>query len=304
VEVFLKFIAKVSEFFTYSNMLSILESNWKMLLGVDTTHLLLAFLTILPWGFVIYYFQPTGRVRKLLIILGAFILGILSTKLILTLHPVLWPEVNFKPKRTTVLSQTVYIAFVQAGMLEETFKILLILLFSYFVAFDRKLKLWKKDVILIGAFVALGFAFVENYVYIHKDNNPKVVMNMFIGRAVFSSNIHLLINICFALFLFKSNFEETKGEKFILVLYGYFLAILQHGIVDFFLLPSSRFGTWLASAFFVGIWVWVARDLRKYIYGYEIEVLEDIPKLEDSLTTPPEEELYQKYMPPPETENP
>ena len=89
---------------------------------------------------------------------------------------------------------------------------------------------------------------------------------MFLGRTVFSSNIHLLINLCFALFLLKSNQPNRITEKLVLIFYGYVLAVFQHGVVDFFLLPGSRFGSWLSTAMFVGIWVWVVRDMRKYVY--------------------------------------
>jgi hypothetical protein len=76
----------------------------------------------------------------------------------------------------------------------------------------------------------------------------------------------MLINVCFSLFLLKSNEQDKLSDKLILIAYAYVLAILQHGVVDFFLLPGSRFGSWLSTAMFVGIWVWVVRDMRKYVY--------------------------------------
>lgn len=238
---------------------------FKFLNEIDPTFATLAFFSILPWGFFLAALHPGSIRRKVIISFFAILLGVVSTEVILRLHPVIWPEVDFKPrKNATILSQTVYISFIQAGMMEETFKELFILIFGFLVAFKYSTKEWKKDIVLIGGFVALGFSLIENYNYISKD--PSKVFAMFIGRTVFSSNIHLLINICFSLFLLKSNFQPHFKDKLILILYGYFLAVFQHGVVDFFLLPGSRFGNWLATAMFVGIWVWVVRDLRKYIY--------------------------------------
>ncbi len=226
---------------------------------------LLAFCSILPWAFFLFVLHPGTNSRKFLVALLAMGLGILSTEVILSLHPIIWPEVDFKPKKTaTVLSQTVYISFIQAGMMEETFKELFIISLGLLFAFNRSLKTWTKDVVLIGGFVAFGFSFIENYVYISKDSTK--VFDMFLGRTVFSSNIHLLINLCFALFLLKSNQPNRITEKLVLIFYGYVLAVFQHGVVDFFLLPGSRFGSWLSTAMFVGIWVWVVRDMRKYVY--------------------------------------
>lgn len=227
--------------------------------------IVLAFLSILPWAFFLLGLHPGKTNKKFLIAVIALGLGILSTKVILMLHPIIWPEVDFKPKKNvTMLSQTVYISFIQAGMMEETFKELFIILMGILFAFNRSLKHWTKDIVLIGGFVAFGFALIENYVYISKDTTK--VFDMFIGRTFYSTNIHLLINICFSLFLLKSNDEDKWSDKLILIAYGYILAIFQHGVVDFFLLPGSRFGNWLSTAMFVGIWVWVVRDMRKYVY--------------------------------------
>lgn len=275
------FLYKLIQFFLNINVSQYLANKWQLIQSLDKEHFLLAVLSILPWGFTVYYFQPAKISKKLFISILALLVGILSTEIILSLHPVFWPEVNFKPKKTSVLSQTVHIAFIQAGMMEETFKVLGILGLSYILAFNRSLKQWTKEVVLVGAFVALGFSLVENYVYIHKETSKFLVFNTFMGRAIFSSNIHLLINLCFALFVYKTNFEETLRDKVLLVVYAFFLAVIQHGIVDFFLLPSSKFGTWLATAFFSGIWVWVARDLRKFIYIYEKIIPESIHNHEE-----------------------
>lgn len=232
---------------------------------LNSMSVLLAFGSILPWAFFLYVLHPGDNTRKFLIAFLALCLGVLSTKVILSLHPIIWPEIDFKPKKTaTILSQTVYISFIQAGMMEETFKELFILLLGFVFAFNRSARAWTKDIVLIGGFVAFGFSFIENYVYISKDTTK--VVEMFIGRTIYSSNIHMLINVCFSLFLLKSNEQDKISDKLILVAYAYILAILQHGVVDFFLLPGSRFGSWLSTAMFVGIWVWVVRDMRKYVY--------------------------------------
>ena len=235
----------------------------KFLSSINYNSALLAVLSVLPWAFFLYQLQPSKTSKKILIITLAFLFGVISTQVILYLHPVLWPEVNFKPKKTaTVLSQTVYISFIQAGMMEETFKEFFILSLGFLTTFNWKTKTWDKNIVLIGGFVAIGFACIENYVYINKDTTKW--LEMFLGRTFFSSNIHLLINLCFSIFLIKSN---TSENKLLLIGYAYVLAVLQHGVVDFFLLPGSRFGNWLSTAMFVGIWVWVVRDLRTYVYN-------------------------------------
>ncbi len=246
-----------------------------LLQEIDPGHAALALLSVAFWGYVLFLFHPEEHGKKFKIILLALFLGFVSTRLVLSLHPILWPEVNFKPKKTSILTQTAYIAFIQAGVMEETFKIGLILLQGAFMSYSWKHKKWDKNIVLIGGFVALGFSLIENYGYIHKEYTSTAnLLVMFIGRTIFSSNIHLLINLCFTLFLLKSNLIENSWERFRLFLYAFVLAVIQHGVVDFFLLPSARFGNWLAAALFVGIWVWVAQDLRKYVYVTKL-VVED-----------------------------
>lgn len=235
---------------------------------IQISDLFLAFLSILPWGLALFVFQPGNSKRKGKIVLWGLFLGFLSTRVILYLHPIIWPEVDFKPRKTSMLTATAHLAFIQAGMMEETFKILMILILAYFFGFEKKKVTFTRDIVLIGAFVALGFALTENYTYIHKEMLNK--FQMFTGRFLYSSNIHLLINLCFVLFLLKSN--EIVNGKISYITKAFFLAVLQHGVVDFFLIPSSKFGVWLSVALFMGIWVWVVRDLRKYVYYEDVVV--------------------------------
>jgi hypothetical protein len=114
---------------------------------------------------------------------------------------------------------------------------------------------------------------------------------MFTGRFLYSSNIHLLINLCFVLFLLKSNTEVQSQDRFTYLLKAFFLAVIQHGVVDFFLIPSSKFGVWLSVALFMGIWVWVVRDLRKFVYyeDYVVHVEKGIQLLEENPVMVPSE---------------
>lgn len=224
----------------------------------------LAFLSILPWSYALYSLQPEGR--KFISALFGLMGGLLSTYVILYLSDILWPEVNITTPRSqgSILTQTLHFAFIQASMMEESFKILFILFFSFLLAWNWRNRIWQKNVILIAGFVALGFSLRENYIYFDR-NGSQNLLKLFIGRTIHSSNIHLLINLCFALFLLKSN-QRYGREAFFYILLGFVIAILQHGVVDFFLIPGVRFGGWLATAMFVGIWVWVVKDLRKYVY--------------------------------------
>lgn len=228
------------------------------------SNVILAICSVLPWSIALFLIHPGGAKRKFLLALVALGAGYLATWVILGLHPILWPDVD--PKKlhyNHILTQTAHIAFVQAGMTEETVKSAFILFLGAVFAFDYRKRLWSVDTVWIGGFVALGFALIENHGYIAAQT-ADVQIKTFIARSIHSSNIHLLINLCFSLFLIKSN-EKSKEERWQYIAMGFAVAVAQHGVVDFFLLPSSRIGSWLATALFTGVWVWVVRDYRKYV---------------------------------------
>ncbi|MDL5246984.1 PrsW family glutamic-type intramembrane protease [Leptospira weilii] len=227
---------------------------------------LLGFLSIFPWGFFLILLFP-GKItsRKIILIFFAFFLGYLSTEIVLKLHPIFWPDVKIAaPKRSGhILTQTAHIAFIQAGMMEEFCKGILILSCGLLFAFDWKKYQFRKEMVLIGGFVALGFAGIENANYIFSAKEEDRIA-MFVGRTIRSSNAHFLINLCFALAFVKSNRKEPKDRPLALFL-AFLLAVAQHGLFNFFVLPQSRFGGWLSTALFVGIWVWIAKDFRAFV---------------------------------------
>ncbi|RHX85570.1 PrsW family glutamic-type intramembrane protease [Leptospira stimsonii] len=235
---------------------------------------LLGFVSILPWGFfLILLFPGKNTPQRIFIILLALFLGYLSTEIVLKLHPIFWPDVKMAaPKRAGhILTQTAHIAFIQAGMMEEFCKGILILFAGLLLAFDWKTYTFRKEMVLIGGFVALGFAGIENANYIFNAKEEDRIA-MFVGRTIRSSNAHFLINLCFALAFVKSNRKEPR-EKTVYLFLAFLLAVSQHGLFNFFVLPQSRFGGWLSTALFIGIWVWIVKDFRTYIS--EDEILDD-----------------------------
>ncbi|TGL59794.1 PrsW family glutamic-type intramembrane protease [Leptospira jelokensis] len=224
--------------------------------------------TVLPWAVVIWKaYKPKKGWQEVVGILLALVFGWLSTDLILRLHPILWPETDFSPKKKdSLLTQTAHLAFIQAGITEETFKIFFIMFLSFLFGYDRKEKKFSPNVVLFGGFVAMGFSFIENTHYIFREPDEKK-LNLFIARTIHSSNIHLLINLCFSLFVLKSNEKLNMNAKTSTIIFGFVLAVLQHGVVDFLLIPGATIGLWISTAMFVGIWVWVVTDWRVYVVG-------------------------------------
>ncbi len=106
---------------------------------------LLGFLSVLPWGFfLILLFPGKNTPQRILLILLALFLGYLSTEIVLKLHPIFWPDVKIPKRSGHILTQTAHIAFIQAGMMEEFCKGILILASGLLFAFDWKTYTFKK----------------------------------------------------------------------------------------------------------------------------------------------------------------
>ena len=221
--------------------------------------ILLAIISVVPVSVVLIHTTPGFNKKLIVPVLFSIFLGVSSTFILLELHPLIWPDIPSVKTTKNILTQTVHIAFIQAGMMEEFIKILFILIAGKIYSYYNKI--WYPSIFLIAGFVAIGFAMAENAHYF-KNADADILIQMVIGRTIHSVNIHLLINLCFALFLIKSNYRK---DKVIYLGFALFLAVAQHGVVDFLLIPGSRIGGWIATALFVGIWVWVVNDFRKYI---------------------------------------
>ena len=225
---------------------------------------LLSFFSVILWIIVLLFLFPTSKNNKKLFfgVVVSLFLGYLSTFMVLYINDILFHINSLKPKIPNILTSTIYISFIQAGMIEEMCKGLIALLFSYFVAFDKKLFQWKKEIVLISAFVGLGFAWVENFNYIQESSNK---IELFVARTFHSSNIHLLLGLLFSLLILKGNYQKTIKKNFLRIVQSFLVCVFLHGLVDFFLIPASRIGLWLSTLLFIFIWAWVVKNYRLYI---------------------------------------
>jgi RsiW-degrading membrane proteinase PrsW (M82 family) len=126
------------------------------------------------------------------------------------------------------------------GMVEELAKILPFLLLLRFSKAINE----PYDYILYAAVCALGFAFVENILYLSRTQ-----MIALTGRAFYSSISHVfdssIIGYCLAIAHYK------KTNMFVAFVKGLALASLAHGFYDFWLISETYSFTWLTILFFL-----------------------------------------------------
>ena len=125
----------------------------------------------------------------------------------------------------SAFQNTFYDAFVVAALVEEGIKFL----FLYLIIWKRREFDQHFDGIVYAVFVSLGFAFVENIMYVAEYGFGTAVM-----RAILSVPAHGLLGVCMGYFFALAKFSP-KNRSGLLVL-SLLIPVLLHGLYDFLLL--------------------------------------------------------------------
>lgn len=127
-------------------------------------------------------------------------------------------------------------AFLVAALCEEAFKLLAI----YILVWKNPNFNERFDGIVYAVFVSLGFALVENIIYVFSNG-----MGTGIARAFTAVPAHAMFGIMMGYYLGLAKFS-IKGRK-LLFLLAFFIPFLVHGIYDFILMVQI---TWVLILFF------------------------------------------------------
>ena len=194
-------------------------------------------LAIIPALLLLVYFYRRDHLKpepKQLIV-KIFLLGILSTIPIIIMEltlAVFKDFFSFHP-----LAGYAFRAFIIAALCEEGFKFIIVKQFAYNrVEFDEVM-----DGIVYTIVASLGFAVVENMLYVIRAGIVVALL-----RAVTAIPLHALASGLMGYYLGVAKFITDKTSERKLFMKGLGLAILVHGLYNFFLFSVEYFGGWLA----------------------------------------------------------
>ena len=180
---------------------------------------------LLPIAILVYYInhkdrkspEPTGQLVK------AFLFGILSVPVSFCLS-IPFGIIGLYPAETTSILGSVSAAFFGAAIPEEIAKfIMLWLLLRKNPCFDEKM-----DGIVYAVCVSLGFAALENIMYLF--SNAESYLSVGIARAIFAVPGHFCFGILMGYYYSLAKFypkTPIKNKALILV-----APILVHGVYD------------------------------------------------------------------------
>ncbi len=151
-----------------------------------------------------------------------------------------------------------YTAFIVAGLTEEYFKRAVVLKTAFpHKAFDEKL-----DGIVYASFSALGFATVENVMYVvfRFTANPHIGLY----RGVFSVPAHMLFAITMGYYLSLARFAHSGKENRMYLRKAFIVPALLHGGFNFILMANIPAVFFVLIPYVIYLWIINLRKLNEY----------------------------------------
>ncbi|MEH7508941.1 PrsW family glutamic-type intramembrane protease, partial [Priestia megaterium] len=112
------------------------------------------------------------------------------------------------------------------------------------------------DGIVYGAAVSLGFATVENILYLFANG-----LESALGRAFLPVSSHALFGVIMGYYLGKAKFSEGK-EKTKWTLYSVFVPLILHGTYDYILKTMDHW-VFIIIPFMIYLWWLALRKVKK-----------------------------------------
>ena len=173
-----------------------------------------------------------------------FILGILVSVLAIYVE-----ELLIKLNTFSKIGYMIYISFIVAGLTEEGLKALILIPnLLREKNFNEKL-----DGIIYSVFLSLGFATIENIIYILFED-PTSVFQVSIIRAIISIPAHMMFAIIMGYYISKYKFNSSKSKPKTYLIMSIIVPILLHGIFDFILMIPYRWSIIVFVAYIVFLW--------------------------------------------------
>jgi RsiW-degrading membrane proteinase PrsW (M82 family) len=208
---------------------------------------------ILFWGWYHYHKdrhlpEPPGH------LLLTFLLGVLAAAVSKGLYIALgWVSLRYDALLLADTSTPALLAYslLAIGPIEEFAKMLpFVLVVLRFPEFDEPI-----DGIIYASFIALGYAAVENLIYLEYLTALQAAARGFAGPVV-----HMVFASVWG---FTIGCAQLRGESLVVgTLKGFAVAALLHGIYDFAVLQNSINALPIAAGLILMIWIWRLRLLH------------------------------------------
>ena len=225
-----------------------------MMIYLNTRLFIIAITPAIAIIFAIYLSDRYDREPLKLLIL-TFLLGALAVVPIIIVEEFLL--------RINIFSGVLgafYTAFIVAGLTEEYFKRLVVLRLPYKTKYFNE----KLDGIVYCVFSAMGFATVENIVYVvyRYANNPHVGLY----RGIFSVPAHGMFGLTMGYYLSLARFDTDEERSRKNLRKSLYMPIIFHGTFNFILMSGVPQLSLLFVPYVIYLWWLNQRKLSKFMY--------------------------------------
>jgi len=195
------------------------------------------------------YFRDKYEKEPFGMLLRAILVGAIITIPIIFIEFGLMAIVKFNDK----FADAFYNGFVVAGFTEELFKYLAFLVI-----------IWRNrnfnelfDGIIYASFISLGFAAIENIMYVLNSG-----ISVAFIRAFSAVPAHALFGITMGFYFGLAKFYPDKRSKYLWM--AILLPILLHGVYDFFLMAENGIMLLLFIPFIVFLWIFGFKKMKAH----------------------------------------
>ena len=250
---------------------------------------LLIGLSILPVVvlMIFIYFQDKYQKEPIKLLAKAFIGGMLAIPLDFVVIDLI--------KLVFYSESTAYQAFFEAGIPEELSKFIILFLFIW----RRKEFDEYMDGIVYAAFVGLGFACVENLLYVSSSAAEayQIAISTSFSRALVSVPGHFLFAVVMGYFFSLAKFDKKHRARNLIL--SVICAAAVHGLFDYMLMIEEFLSSGLATVIFI---VFILGDIKLWKLG--IKFIRKQQQLTQNQNITSEEEYAQAETPVTENEEP
>jgi RsiW-degrading membrane proteinase PrsW (M82 family) len=185
---------------------------------------------------LLFFFWVKDRYERdplkyLLLTLGAGVVSAIPVVIV----EMLWVFTSYDISALTI-GELSFVTFVAIGLTEEFFKALAFFIPVY----------WSKhfnepyDGIMYGVAAALGFAGIENVMYVLMGGVPTAFI-----RAITAVPAHAMFGLFIGYFAGRAKFAKRKWVKPFLILTGFLIAVFLHGLYDLIAMWPRHQLAWL-----------------------------------------------------------
>ena len=214
-------------------------------------------IAIIPSILLCYYVYKKDVIEKepLKLLFKLFLMGIVITLPASFVEKTIISSFNIT---TSSVVGCLIVSFLVVALIEEGYKFVV----TYLCTWKNKNFDHIFDGIVYATFVSIGFASLENILYVLESGTETAIL-----RAIISVPAHAFYAVTCGYYLGLSKFSYSIGNKKMGLIYkilSFIVPILLHGIFDFLLLTNNSGLTWVFFVFVATLYIISFFNIKKF----------------------------------------